>query len=210
MMKKYHKIVTVYERDPDTRFKYLIDGQFAKPEFEYLARNTWIGTEKVDGTNIRVMWDGERIRYGGKTDNAQIPAFLVNAMDEMFPVDVFSDLYPDTPMCLYGEGFGAKIQKKGKEYLADTQSFILFDVRIGDVWLRRRDVSDIAHQLGILIVPRLHTGSLIEAIELARDGFRSQLSGTLAEGLVLRPETELLDRLGHRIITKIKYKDFPR
>ncbi len=127
-MDKYHKIVTVYERDPDTKYKYLIGGRWAKPEFAYLAENDWIWTEKIDGINIRVMWDGNRIRYGGKTDNSQIPAFLVNVMDEMFPTEVFSELYPDTPMCLYGEGYGEKIQKKGKEYLSGTQSFILFDV----------------------------------------------------------------------------------
>ena len=152
-MNKYHKIVTVYERDPETKYKYLIEGQFAKPEFEYLAENKWIWTEKIDGTNIRVMWDGEKIRYGGKTDNAQIPAFLLSVMDDMFPVDVFKDLYPETPLCLYGEGFGAKIQKKGKEYLGNTQSFILFDVRIGDVWLERHNVEDVAEKLGIQVVP---------------------------------------------------------
>lgn len=27
-------------------------------EFDYLKDNTWIFTEKVDGTNIRIMWDG--------------------------------------------------------------------------------------------------------------------------------------------------------
>ena len=206
-MEKYHKIVTVYERDPEVKYKYLIDGKFAKPEFEYLASNSWVWTEKVDGTNIRVMWDGERVRYGGKTDNAQIPAFLLHKLDDMFPTNLFRKLYPDVPMCLYGEGYGSKIQKKGKEY-SDTQSFILFDVRIGDVWLKLEDVEDVAEILNILVVPILGFGTLTEAVDFVWKGFGSDLSATQAEGLVLRPETELLDRLGHRIITKIKYKDF--
>jgi ATP-dependent RNA circularization protein (DNA/RNA ligase family) len=213
-MNKYHKIVTVYERDPETKYKYLIEGRFAKPEFAYLSEDAWIWSEKIDGTNIRVMWDDDKIRYGGKTDNAQIPAFLLHQMDELFSIDIFSKLYPDNPLCLYGEGFGDKIQKKGKEYLRDSQSFILFDVRIGDVWLERHNVEDVAEKLGVQAVPIIGTGSLNKAVEYVRNGFASQVAksfalDTDAEGLVMRPEVELFDRLGHRIITKIKYKDFP-
>ena len=211
-MNKYHKIVTVYERDPDTKYKYLIDRYFAKPEFGYLSENRWNWTEKIDGTNIRVIWDGGKISYGGKTDNAQIPAFLLHQMDEMFSVDIFNELYPALNLCLYGEGFGAKIQKKGKEYLPDSQSFILFDVRVGDFWLQRLDVVDVADKLGIQVVPLVGVGSLDAAIELVRKGFASKVANTsniVAEGLVMRPAVELFDRHGHRVITKIKYKDFP-
>ena len=210
-MNKYHKIVTVYKRDPDTKHKYLIDGHFAKPEFAYLSDNRWDWTEKIDGTNIRVMWDGSKIRYGGKTDNAQIPAFLLHQMDEMFSVDRFNELYPALDLCLYGEGYGAKIQKGGGNYIPDGQSFILFDVRVGDFWLQRLDVVDVADKLGIKVVPLVGVGSLNTAIELVRKGLISKIAKTsniVAEGLVMRPAIELFDRQGHRIITKIKYKDF--
>jgi hypothetical protein len=210
-MIKYHKIVTVYERDPDTKYKYLIEGRFANPEFAYLSENIWNWSEKVDGTNIRVMWDEGRIRYGGKTDNAQIPAFLVNQMDEMFSVDTFNELYPALNLCLYGEGYGAKIQKGGENYIPYGQSFILFDVRVGDFWLQRYDVVDVADKLGIQVVPVVGVGSLNAAVEYARTGFSSKIAETssvVAEGLVIRPAVELFDRQGHRIITKIKYKDF--
>ena len=128
-MNEYHKIQTVYLRDPATNYKTLLEGQYALPEFEYLADNQWVWTEKVDGTNIRVMWDGTTITFGGKTDNAQIPAFLVNRLsDTFFPLrDTFSSLWPDGEVCLYGEGYGAKIQKGGGNYRPD-QDFVLFDV----------------------------------------------------------------------------------
>ncbi|MCP4215045.1 MAG: RNA ligase family protein, partial [bacterium] len=73
-MKQYHKIQTVFKRDPENRHKTLLEGEFSIPEFEYLQDNDWIFTEKVDGTNIRVMFDGEKITFGGKTERAQIPA----------------------------------------------------------------------------------------------------------------------------------------
>ncbi|MBU1082564.1 MAG: hypothetical protein KKB59_18905, partial [Spirochaetes bacterium] len=49
-MQKYHKIQTVFKRDPETKFKTLLIGDFALPEFEYLKNNLWVYTEKVDGT----------------------------------------------------------------------------------------------------------------------------------------------------------------
>ena len=48
-MKEYHKIQTVYLRDPETKFRILLEGQYATPELEYLAQNKWTWTEKVDG-----------------------------------------------------------------------------------------------------------------------------------------------------------------
>ena len=52
---EYHKITTLFERDSDTNFKKVIEGLYAKPEFKYLEGATWEFTEKVDGTNIRVV-----------------------------------------------------------------------------------------------------------------------------------------------------------
>ena len=72
-MNPYHKIPTVYLRDPETKFKTLIEGAFATPELFYLAQNEWWWTEKVDGTNIRIMWDGVAvISFGGKRDRKSV------------------------------------------------------------------------------------------------------------------------------------------
>ena len=208
-MKEYHKIQTVFLRDPQTNFKTLLNGQFAMPEFEYLAINIWVFTEKVDGTNIRVMFDGEEINFGGKTDNSEIPAFLINRLNETFlpKLKYFRDIFTG-PTCLYGEGYGAKIQKVGGKYRAD-QDFVLFDIKCGDWWLQRKDVEDIVRKLELDIVPIIYKGTLFEMVEMARSGFDSTWGSFMAEGIVARPETELMTRGGHRIITKIKHKDFP-
>lgn len=57
-MKEYHKIQTCFKRDEKT--KRIIEGDWTLPEFEYLKDCQWVFTEKVDGTNIRVMWNGQR------------------------------------------------------------------------------------------------------------------------------------------------------
>ena len=208
-MKEYHKIETLFVRDEKT-FK-VVPSQWKLPEFAYLAENYWVWTEKVDGTNIRIMWDGEHRQFGGKTDNAQIPAFLVQRLDDLFPSDKLKAIFPDVSQaCLYGEGYGARIQKGGGNYKADGVDFVLFDVKVGEWWLERPNVLDIAARLNLHTVPIVGVGSLSNAAEYAKVGFKSEWGNFPAEGLVVRPATELRTRSGHRIIGKIKHNDFAK
>lgn len=210
-MRKYHKIKTVLLRDPENNYKTLIDGEFATPELNYLRTNEWIFTEKVDGTNIRVMWDHGQavIRLRGKTDKAEIPGFLLDRLQDIFSVEQFSELYPETSICLYGEGYGAKIQKGGGNYRQD-QGFVLFDVRIGGWWLQTHNIADVALKLKIEIIPIIGEGTLYDMIRLAQRGFKSKWGDFVAEGIVARPRCEMMTRNGSRIITKVKHKDFPQ
>jgi ATP-dependent RNA circularization protein (DNA/RNA ligase family) len=209
-MHKYHKIPTVFKRDPATKYRTLLEGVYATPALEYLRFNNWLLTEKVDGTNIRVMWQPETgITFGGKTDNAQIPAFLVNRLNEMFSdkASVFADAF-DGPVCLYGEGYGAKIQKGGGNY-SKTQEFVLFDVKVGDWWLEWDDVVDVASKLDLRVVPVLvSVSTLPEMVELVKGGITSTWGDFQAEGVVARPLVSLRNRNGSRIITKLKTRDF--
>ena len=204
-MEEYSKIETLFDRDE--KFKVMI-GKWRLPEFEYLKDNTWVFTEKVDGTNIRVMFDGSLITFGGKTDNAQIPAQLVARLQDLFlpKSGVFSERFTDG-VCLYGEGYGAKIQKGGGNY-TPGQDFVLFDVKIGEWWLQRADIEEVAAALNIDVVPIIGTGTLDQMVEMARAGFCSEWGQFIAEGIVARPLVELKARNGKRIITKIKHKDF--
>lgn len=216
-MNEYHKIDTVFKRNPDTKFKTLLPGEYSQEAFSYLANNEWVFTEKVDGTNIRVMCppyheDGKQygITFGGKTDAASIPAFLIERLQTRFMTDEararLAEIFP-AGGCLYGEGYGAKIQKGGGNYRANAD-FVLFDVKVGEWWLHRADVEDVATRLGLDVVPILGRGTLADMIALARDGFNSAWGAFTAEGLVARPACELKTRNGSRVITKIKHKDF--
>ena len=204
-MREYHKINTIFKRDQQGK---LLIGQYSMPELEYLADNVWQFTEKIDGTNIRIMWDGQRVTYGGKTDNAQIPAFLVTRLQELFTADKFAIW--NAPVCLYGEGYGAKIQKAGINYKPDGTDFILFDVWINGWWLKWDDVIDVANKMEIHHVPVIGEGTLSNAIDLTQTGFNSTFGGFIAEGLVIKPIVDLFCRNGERIIAKIKHKDFIR
>ena len=208
-MEKYPKIQTVWTRDPETKFKTLIEGEWARPEFWYLSECPWLWTEKIDGTNIRVQWSPEDgVRFGGRTENAQIPAFLVSVLQDLFGVEKMLKAYPETSMCLYGEGYGARIQKGGGNYISDGVSFILFDVHCGDVWLQWSDVVDVASTLDIDVVPVVGQGGPVDAIDMTRGGFASRIGTAQAEGLVMRPLVDLQNRRGDRVIAKVKTKDF--
>jgi len=215
-MKEYHKIQTLFTRDPKTKFRTLIEGAYSKPEFHYLQYNKWVFTEKVDGTNIRVMRSapkdehGKRhpsVTFGGKTDNASIPAKLIDRLREKFTEEKMEKQFPEGDICLYGEGYGAKIQKGGGNY-RDDQDFVLFDVLIDGWWLERESVESIAEALEIDVVPIVDKGSFVDMVSMCKKGFKSKWGDFMAEGLVARPAIELKNRAGQRIITKLKHKDF--
>jgi len=205
-VKPYHKIDSVYMRDERGR---MLFGQWARPEFEYLSDCQWEWTEKIDGTNIRVIRSGGRWEFKGKADESSIPGSLVEFLRQRFEKWV-PPVTGDDALTLYGEGYGWKIQKVGPDYCPDP-SFILFDVKVGDCWLRREDVEDIALKFDLRVVPVIGRGTLLEAAEAARAGYKSKVAANVdldAEGLVLRPMERLLDASGRRIITKIKARDF--
>src|SRR6187431_559296 len=121
-MTLYHKINAPFMRDDHG---VMLHGQWAVPEFEYLQNNEWLWTEKVDGTNIRVFYNPENedaVTFGGRTDNAQTPQPLLNALHDTFvgpqpdPFVRLRETFPDAKngeIVLYGEGYGPKINGGG-------------------------------------------------------------------------------------------------
>lgn len=207
-MNQYHKIQSIYKRDQETgRF---IMGEFSRPEFAYLYNSLWTFDEKVDGTNMRVIWDGDnRVEIRGKSDEAQIYSPLLQVMVDMFPVSLMKLHFDGVPVTLYGEGYGARIQKGGGNYISNGVSFILFDVLIGGFWLERDDVDDVANKLSINSVPFVGMMTLKQAEERVISGFDSILApNVIAEGIVGRPLVPLFNKKGERVIVKIKHRDY--
>lgn len=213
-MLEYHKINSIYMRDPATKHKSFIEDEWAQPEFEYLANAEWEWTEKVDGTNMRVEWCDGQVSFGGRTENAQIPVPLMDRMYELFPPVKMAHQFENLPdfgcVTLFGEGYGEKIQKGGGNYKSDGCDFVLFDVNINGIFLRRETIEEVALQMKIDIVPIVGRGTLRHAVHLARSGFPSEWGDFQAEGLVMRPSCEILTNQGKRIICKVKCRDFLR
>lgn len=208
-MREYPKINTVFKRDLNSSVKRkpLLEGSWSEREFEYLANNQWHLSEKIDGTNIRIGFQNDRIRVLGRKADSMIPPEVGNFIIDTITEDDWKKRFPSpTEVTLYGEGVGPKIQK-GSGY-GPTASFILFGVRIEDWWLRQDDIQQIADCFGIRCSPILETCTLYEAIEKVKDGIPSSFGDFKAEGVVARPSVPLLKRNGRLIMTKIKSKDF--
>jgi hypothetical protein len=208
-MIEYNKIETLWKRDMEGTKK-LLEGEFRNPTVEFLKDNIWQFTEKVDGTNISVCWDGHTITFNGRTERAQIPTYLLTYLLATFKTNeaeqIFEEKFGETPVILFGEGYGPKIQNGGN-YRSDV-SFILFDVLISGNYQPRESVEDIAKAFGIDVVPIIFEGTIQEGVDFVKSHPKSTMGTADMEGLVGRPKIEMRDRCGKRVIVKIKWEDF--
>lgn len=208
-MRTYEKIETVFCRDTDGT-KRLILNNFRNPTIAYLKDAVWVFTEKIDGTNIRVHWDGHKVEFGGRSDKAQIPAHLLDKLNELFGTieaeELFEQTWGNKEVILFGEGYGPKIQSGGA--YRDDVSFILVDVLFGDNYQEREWVEKTAQMFGIDVVPIVLVGSIKDGVNYVMTHPKSTMGTAMMEGVVGRPMVELRDRRGERIIVKIKWDDF--
>jgi len=87
-MLKYPKMETLFVRDEN--FK--VTNKIRCPEFANIKE--WLVTEKIDGTNIRIIYTTEgKVLIRGRTDVAQIPKFLLKELERIFTVDKFKRCY---------------------------------------------------------------------------------------------------------------------
>lgn len=211
-MYKYTKIETIFNRDKNGNKK-LIEGEFCNETVEYLKDNEWEFTEKIDGTNIGILWDGHGISYQGRTERTQLESYITDRLDEMFSgvenEEIFEQLFGENVVVLFGEGYGGKI-RKGKNYYREDVSFILFDVYMPEknLWLKRDAIEDIAKSFGIDAVPVVLRGTLQQGVDFVKSRPISTIGKAQMEGIVGKPRVNLLDRMGRRCIVKIKCCDF--
>lgn len=219
----YQKINTLFLRDENN---IIIPSKMACPEFEYLKDVKWEATEKIDGTNIHIDLVCEdmlepTLKFCGRTANADIPPRLLKKLQSIFTIEKVTECFSEQmvdvldghiQIQIFGEGYGCKIQKGGN-YIQNGVDFILFDVKVGDWWLKRENLIEIADKLEIKIVPFMGYMTIPEAIEFVKRGFKSTIAENKdydAEGLVLKTPLGLQFRNGERIITKIKTCDFQK
>lgn len=216
-MPEYPKIETLYNRDEKT-FGVITD-KLRLAEFGNIRR--WHITEKVDGTNVRVCLSSDgNVSFYGRTDNADMHINLKEYLQKTFLAEKLLaafDNAKETEVVLFGEGYGAKIQKGGS--YRKGMSFRLFDVSVGRWWLEPAAIADVAAKLNILTVPYLGE---IENFPRSADDLKTLLgndgkstvaiqdggTGVRAEGIVARTSPMLFTRRGERLMWKLKFRDF--
>lgn len=203
----YPKFYAPYKRKKDS--KYL---ELTQPREELLPymndKTCWWVSEKLDGTNTRIIWDGYKVDVKGRTSSSQLQGYQNELLRELIQNDnyKFDETFGTKEVTIYGEAFGGKIQKN--PHGVEPQ-FMVFDINIDGVWLQYPDVSKIAESLGL----RYNNHVLIMGWDTVMDAFKETVKQRLDEdeyfeGLVAVPGHMPLTRLGERVMTKIKVADF--
>ena len=211
-MDKYQKIDTLYVFD--NGLKRFVT-KFTNPLVEFLRDNAWLASEKVDGINIRVHFDGYRVEWSGRTDDAQLPKEAEVLLQEVFGESevVFEQTFGCKDVYLFMECYGGKIQ--GGAY-GGKERLIGFDVKVGGIYLDKRVIGEIFKKFGVKCVDFIELSNLQAAIACVQDAADNpefhisplcEKGKTVIEGLVAVPAKRLYDHMGERIIVKIKARD---
>ena len=217
---EYPKINSLWKRDmtnvANKNKCQLIPGEHACTEFGLIKE--WLVTEKIDGTNIRIVYDHAlgTLEFKGRTDKAVIPPFLLKYLEETITVEKILKVFTIEPgshtkIIIFGEGYGPKIQSGGN--YRDSVGLILFDIWVSGWWLEFGPMQMIAWDLDLPSVPILfngHNATEEEIIEFVKSKPNSICSERIQvlEGVVARASPMLLFRNGQPLRWKLKVRDF--
>ena len=153
------------------------------------------------------------VTFFGRTDNAQIPIPLLDTLVKTFTyrkLKTHFDKHNVNEAILYGEGYGAKIQKGGGLYRKD-QGFRMFGAQIEGQWCDRNIIRQLAADLGIHSVPEL---TITQDLEYVQNLVKNKTVSVVAESerpievIVATSEPLMLFKNGNPIMWKLKCKDF--
>lgn len=164
--------------------------------------------EKVHGTSAHLSWAGNNLSFhsGGEKHERFVSVFAPDIADKFVGLG-----HPK--VTVYGEAYGGKQQGMSDTY-GTNLCFIVFDVKIDDVWLSVPQAYDVATKLGLEFVPFEIVSTDIEELNRVRDlpsevAVRRCIETPMPrEGVVLRPLVEMTLNNGERIICKHKQEGF--
>lgn len=231
MSLEYPKTENLFKRDEATHK--LIRGDLRLPEFGLI--HLWHVTEKIDGTNMRVVYDplNQTVEVRGRSDRANIAGDLKDYMIELFSVEKLSAQFDEfitperiadgTTVTIFGEGYGAGIQQGGGYNPA--KRFRAFDVCYHwknstgpiterDSWCQASTVTEILKELEVPRVPYIGLLSLQEIVDFvdAKRGSITAFEDTgnkehQPEGIIARTDPYLYTERGSRLMFKLKGVD---
>lgn len=168
--------------------------------------------EKIHGTGAHVAWrPGSAVRFHigtGSLDEfkGRMPSDLQARVEAQVGKDCV----------IYGEFYGGSDGKghKMRATYGDESRFVVFDIKIGEVFLSVPQAANLTTNLGFEFVHYEEIDGTVEACNAAREAFSVQAirngCGTdkRREGVVLRPLIELRKNNGDRVIAKHRNKEF--
>lgn len=200
----YQKIPNLYEFDQERKkYNTLV---YSTHEIDYLRKLQWLCTEKVDGMNIRVIWDGYDISFAGRKETSKLPNYVQSLLKETFDDNMktlIEQMFKEKEVIFFMECYGGRVQKGA--YNINEERLIGFDINVDGKYLDRYDAFAIFHELELDVIPVVSVCDIHAASLIVMSGCASNLDETSGmEGLVCTPNVPLNDNNGNRIIVKIK------
>ena len=212
---KYAKFSSPFKKDE----KFINLNELAQK----LPIGRWIKTEKIDGTNIRIILckpteDGKRVVLVGsrslilnEEDKSSKQFFdCLKGINTNKLVEYFEDA--DSTVIIYGEGYGAGVQKGG--IYSKEKNFRVFDIRIGEAYQDFEYVQKVCIDNQLNVVPIIDEvedisyGECIKSLKSFQETLIKEGDGGKPEGIVYKYEPVLLNKYKERLMFKVKFKDF--
>lgn len=164
--------------------------------------------EKIHGTSASIVWKFEEKRIHFNSGGVGGDEF-----EKLFHKDFlgtcFKEVFPDQDVRIYGEAYGGKTQGQSHIYGKDLK-FIVFDVKVGGVWLNVPNAEDVCKQFQLEFVAYDVVDTHLDMLTAHRElpSVQAQRNGCgddkKREGDVLRPLVEMRTNNGDRVIAKYK------
>lgn len=162
--------------------------------------------EKIHGTSAHVRWSDEKVTFfhGGSPREQFVALFDEAKLNEKFKE------FGAKEVVFYGEAYGGKVMGDMQASYGKVLRFVVFDVKINGQWAVVPQAERLALDFGFDFVPYVLCESDKETLDTLRDAGSRQAvklgfgEGKLSEGIVIRPQVELMTQSGERIIAKHK------
>lgn len=176
--------------------------------------------EKIHGTSAHLSWNGTKLTVfaGGVSHDSFCALFDLTNMQKL--MHDLATRYDFSKVTVYGEAYGGSCQKMADTY-GNKLKFVAFDVQVtrkgetDPVWLNVEEASRIVSSyLDLSFVFWDLVDNKLEILNKYRDAPSVQaiINGLgrdkKAEGIVIRPLIESVDKHGQRVICKHKRDDF--
>lgn len=220
-MKMYHKIKSVLayaDVQPYKKRRIYNELKFVDNVCEFFKFNNFHCTEKVDGTNIIVFWNGRDVTFKGRKLTDQIPAKLLEILKNTFTKELMKIVFgtrDNSGIVIYVEGHGYSLGSELKNKMPLWEDLHIID--IGGINLTTSEISFfdferlemISSIFKLNTVPLIGIHNMCEAVEMCKNTYMSTINENIkAEGIVIRPVIDLKTKTNERIIYKIRSECF--
>ena len=213
---EYPKLKNLHKRDPaDNKVIDEFTDEIFSPE--QLGNAGWTWREKMDGTNLRIIWDGHRAEYRGRTDRAQFSDGQTMFLDEKIKSPAFEELleqtFASTEAVLFGGLIGNKLQ--GNPHKIDGYEIRVYDAFVAGWWLLPASVDELANDLGlgsaeiICVAPIGNMHQVMKNIAAQSEFFEGEAGPfEYIEGIVGTAPGSVLGRNGSILRVKLKLENY--